>query len=309
VKTEEIRPEPGGIRAAAEGELPTGAFSDVGMKQLNERDWLAGIRRTVAERWKVNPQEVILSPTRSLAAFAYDAAAVRSQGKRPSRRYSIIVTDTLGRRQHLFRAVPAPRKEAPKDLRFMGEDRLLYEVVLPAPKPARGARAKVVKGKQGAPKQKKAARPARAPAPERLLVVQPLKLRARPVRCKGTRFATNATRDRLAFVAGKPGAETVWVEGVRVWPRKRGRADVPSDLAWSRDAPALAFLELRPDGVPRLVLIADVDNPTGDTTWDLPAAAAGSGQHVFWAGSDRLVVGRTMTRPLFSTTFSVERPP
>ncbi|MEA2699767.1 MAG: hypothetical protein QOI66_4038, partial [Myxococcales bacterium] len=65
----------------------------------------------------------------------------------------------------------------------------------------------------------------------------------------------------------------------------------------------LAFLESPTDGPAHLVLLAEFDNPTGDTTWDLPPAVSIEGARVFWAGSGRLVVGKTVTHPIFSASF------
>ena len=55
-----------------------------------------------------------------------------------------------------------------------------------------------------------------------------------------------------------------------------------------------------------LVLLAELDNPTGDTTWDLPLTASTDGTSVFWAGSGKLVVGKTQLRPVFSAAFTKE---
>ena len=97
------------------------------------------------------------------------------------------------------------------------------------------------------------------------------------------------------------------VDGAQVYPR-RGRAAVASAPAWSKDGRSLAFLEV-PAGRPaRLVMLAELDNATGDTTWDLPPAASTDGALVFWAGSDKLVVGRTQLRPVFSASFTKEAP-
>ncbi|HEX4403631.1 MAG TPA: hypothetical protein VH560_02305, partial [Polyangia bacterium] len=78
--------------------------------------------------------------------------------------------------------------------------------------------------------------------------------------------------------------------------------------AWSKDGHSLAFLEARVDRPARLVLLAELDNPTGDTTWDLPPTATTDGALVFWAGSSKLVVGKTQMRPVFSASFSKETP-
>ena len=93
--------------------------------------------------------------------------------------------------------------------------------------------------------------------------------RARPVRCQGFDFTFTHEHDRLAFVSGQTGATFVAVDGAQVYPR-RGRTVVASAPAWSKDGRRLAFLELPPDHAPRLVLVAAIDDPAGDVSWDLP---------------------------------------
>ena len=83
---------------------------------------------------------------------------------------------------------------------------------------------------------------------------------------------------------------------------------VASAPAWSKDGRSLAFIEARATEPARLVLVAELDNPTGDTTWELPPAANTDGALVFWAGSEKLVVGKTQMRPVFSASFTKERP-
>ena len=205
------------------------------------------------------------------------------------------MVDVLGQKRGQFRAVTARgSNEPPKDLRFLTDDRLIYEAVEANKRPSRPQRAR-----------KKPARPGSdsTAAPKRLFVIQPIARRARPIRCAGVRFAFTERHDRVAFVAGKPGAAFVAVNGVQVYPR-RGRSTIPSDLAWSRDGLALAFLETPPRKPARLVLLAATDNPREDVTWDLPPATSLEGARVFWARSGKLVVGKTSTTPLFTASFT-----
>ncbi len=277
--------------------------SEVETKHMSEKEWLVKTRQQIAGRWNIAGEELRFSPARTLVAFV-QAPSVRVQ-KRPAKHpqprvFTIVVVDVMGRRQHAFRPVrPRGQDEPPKDMQFLGEDRLVYEVVLPAPgpppPPRRGSKRKV-------------ATAAPAGAPERLFVIQPVRSRARPISCQAARFAFNARKDHLACVGGKPGAQGVFVDGARVYPRGRGQTVVASDPAWSKDQLALAFLEQRPAGGLRLVLIADPGNPTGDTNWDLPASAAGEGLQVFWPSAQKLVVGRSIAAPMFATTFAIDRP-
>jgi len=139
-----------------------------------------------------------------------------------------------------------------------------------------------------------------------LFVIQPLAPHARPIRCEGFNFTFAPQHDQLAFVGGQAGAGFVAVDGAQVYPR-RGRTIVASAPVWSKDGHSLAFLEQPVAHPARLVLVAALDNPTGDTTWDLPADAKIDGASVSWAGAGKLVVRRTTLHPIFSATFITER--
>jgi hypothetical protein len=318
-----------GAAPTAGGDIPAApepAWGGMEMKQLGEKEWLAGVREKVSQRLKVEPTELRFSPIKQLVAFVRmpEVVAEKRPPKHPvPRQYHIVVVDTEGRPRAAFRSVTVRGSdEPPKDLHFLSEDRLVYEVVMPPPPP------KPPRKSPPPPKPKARARaaPARGPAgkkpeppprpllekvewpPKRLFVIQPVVRGARPIRCEGVRFASTVKQDHLAFVAGKPEAAFVSVDGVQVYPRK-GRTIISSDPAWGKDGLSLAFLEVPPAGVGRLVLLAEFDNPTGDTLWDLPPSATLDGVRVFWAGPGKLVVGKTQMRPVFATSFVKETPP
>jgi hypothetical protein len=297
-------------------------FGDVGFKEVNEKDWLAGIREKIARQEKVPPADLRLSPGMLRAAYVRSppVATPRPGRKPPPRRHEIVVVDNQGRRVASFRPITAPKSdEPPKDLRFMSEERLVYEVVAPPPPPAppppkAAPKAKArpaARGKAKGPAPQSAARAATVTAPPgpppRTFVIQPITPRARPIKCVGVHFAFTKERDHLAFVAGKPEASFVAVDGAQVYPR-RGRAVIASAPSWSKDGHSLAFLETRAETPARLVLLAEIDNPTGDTTWDLPPTANTDGVLVHWAGTGKLVVGKTQMRPIFSASFTKETP-
>jgi len=294
---------------------PAEPFGDVGFKEVNEKDWLAALRGKIAQQEKVPPAELRVSPGLLRAAYVRSPpAAPTKSGRRPApRRHTIVVVDNQGRRLATFRAV-APRRgdEPPKDLRFLSEERLVYEVVEPpldALSPGKPARKPPTRP---APRAKKAKAPPAAPRvtrppwpPPRTFVIQPITPRARATRCVGIHFTFTREHDRLAFVSGSPDAGIVAVDGAQIYPR-RGRTVVASAPVWSRDGRSLAFLVAPADRPARLVLVAELDNATGDTTWDLPPTATPEGAAVFWAGSGKLVVGRTQMRPIFSASFTKE---
>lgn len=301
-------------------------FGDVGFKEVDQKAWLAGLREKIAQQEKVPPTELRVSPGLLRVAYVRSPTSAQANvkpGRRaPLRRHEVVVVDNQGRRVASFRAVAAKQgDEPPKDLRFLSEERLVYEVVeppppeaAPAPKgatrkaPPHAARGKKTKTAKLAPKAATpAAKPAPPPPPTRLFVIQPIAPRARPVKCAGIHFTFSREHDKLAYVAGKPEAAFLAVDGAQIYPR-RGRTVVASPPAWSKDNRSLALLE-SPAGKPaQLVLIAELDNATGDTTWELPPTANTDGAQVFWASTSKLVVGKTQMRPIFSAAFTKESP-
>jgi hypothetical protein len=282
-------------------------------KHLTEKQWVATVREQLSKQLKVAPDELRFSPDRQWVAMVRGPPPP-PEGKpvKHPRRWQIVVTDAAGKRALKFRPVVAKGSdEPPKDVHFLADNRLVYEVVDPPPAPPPTPRAG--KGKKGAHRPTKPPPrpvPVKAPPehPTRLFVIQPLTRRGRPLRCQGERFAFTGPQDHLAYVGGDPDAAFVSVDGAQVFPRK-GRALIAGEPAWSKDGHSLAFLELRPRAPARLVLLAEYDNPTGDTTWDLPPTAALDGARVFWAGSGKLVVGRSSMKPIFAATFFKEKPP
>jgi hypothetical protein len=302
-------------------------FGDVGFHEVNVKDWLAGLREKIAQQEKVAPTELVMSPGLLRAAYVRSppVATPTKPGRRvPPRRHELVVVDNQGRRLASFRPVAARvGDEPPKDLRFLSEERLVYEVVEPPPDPTSTVAApphpktKPRRRPPATPRLNRAAGEASSPAPAtkppppfpptRTFVIQPIAPRARPTKCVGVYFTFTREHDHLAFVTGTPEVGFVAVDAVQIYPR-RGRTAVASAPAWSKDGHSLAFLEMPAGRPPRLVLVAEVDNATGDTTWDLPPTTPIDGAGVFWAGAGRLVVGRTPTRPIFSSSFEKEAP-
>jgi hypothetical protein len=316
-------PSPPAAASVAPSAPRADPFGDVGMKEVNEKDWLAGVRRGIAQREGIAPADVRFSPGFLRAAFVRSSSvpAPARPGRRvPPRRHEIVVVDNQGRHVLSFRPI-APRigDEPPGDLQFLSEERLAYEVVSRSPPtatapPKRTALPKTksraaARSTRAGPKPVGARGPSAPPPPlppPRLFVIQPLAPGARPIRCQGLHFTFTREHDRLAFVGGPTGTAFVAVDGAQVYPR-RGRTIVASAPAWSKDGRSLAFLETPPAHPPRLVLVAALDNPTGDVTWDLPADAPIEGATVSWTGSGKLIVKKAATRPIFSASFVTER--
>jgi hypothetical protein len=173
-------------------------------------------------------------------------------------------------------------------LRFLGDDRLVYQVP-PAPVPAVHHR-------------KAHAHKPPATQPE-AYAIQRVAEGAAPVVCEGGRFVFSPSGDHLAFVAGDPGHESVGVDGTQVYPRS-GVTTVQGTPAWSRDGASLALIE--GGRKLQLVVLVEVDNPTGDNTWPLPPEAQDPSLHVYWAGVGNIVVGHELTKPVFATSFRRE---
>jgi hypothetical protein len=293
------------------------------MKEVSEKQWFADTREKLGQRLKTEPASLQFSPSKQLVAFVRDLTPPPGKKKKaPPRKFQIVVVDPEGARRATFTPVVARGSdEPPRELRFLDDQLLVYEVAPPPPAPPPPAG----KAKKPAPPKPAPSRhppvPAKvtahaAPArpvppkeegPERLFVVQPVGKRARAIRCQGYHFTFTAARDRLAHVGGKPESAFVAVNGKAVYPR-RGHTIIGSDVAWSKDGTSLAFVEWPAGAAPRLVLLAQFDNPTGDTTWDLPATAATDGIHVYWKGVGKLIVGKSPLHPLFATSFTKEKP-
>jgi hypothetical protein len=332
-------PTPGQqVGTAAPGPAAAGAPAkrdgqpNVEMTEVNERTWLANLRKKLGEKLGADPADFRLSPRKQLVAFvrsppphvlpaAASPAAGKKKSKRPPpppppRKHQIIVADLEGKVQATFRPlVVRGSDEPPKDLRFLTDTSLIYEVTKPPPAPVVAKSAPRSHPAHAAAKHKPAT-PVAAAAPivpvpplseQRLFVVQPIGKRPRPIRCEGWAFTWNPPKDHLAYVAGTVGRTFVAVDGARMYPRK-GQTIIASDPAWSKDGTSLAFLELRPAKPARLVLLAEFDNPTGDTIWELPANLTLEGSQVFWANHGKLVVGKSVLKPVFATPFTKEPP-
>jgi len=180
----------------------------------------------------------------------------------------------------------------PRDLTWLDDARLVYRAT-PPPPPGRG------KGKR---------RGARAGAlkgpPTEIYVIQPIRPAAHPIHCDGAAFTFAPAKNRLAHVVADRDGTYVAVDGQQVYPRQ-GRTRIVSAPSWSDDGMALAFLAVS-GKEPKLVLLAEYDNPTGDTSWPLPPATALAGLQVFWGGPGKLVVGESLGKPVFSTSFEAK---
>lgn len=214
------------------------------------------------------------------------AVAPRTGGK--SR---ILVFADNGDRLSDFAAVgDAP----PADFAFLGDGLLIYQGAAPLPVVAGKGKSKTRPPARQAKKGKPATRP--------VWVVQPATPAAPARICDAARAVFSKDRGHIAHVESQGGAEWVGVDGVQVWPRG-GRSSVQGAPAWSDDGHSLALVETPPGADPRLVVLVETDNPSGDTTWPLPPTARDPSLRVFWAGPGQVLVGESPTKPAFSASF------
>jgi hypothetical protein len=85
----------------------------------------------------------------------------------------------------------------------------------------------------------------------------------------------------------------VFVDGRRVHP-SHGSVYLIAPPLWRRDGRALAWLE-RNEGQVRLVVLPEVGATAAPLPWELPALP--SGDQLFWAGRNRIVVGPALLAP------------
>jgi hypothetical protein len=304
------------VAAAAAGEafartasVPADPAPEMQMREVRTKDWFRQVQEKLSIRYQVEIAQLRFSaPPPKLAAFVRGPAPPASKKGRPvrPRRHDIVVVDVEGQKRGQFRAITARGSdEPPKDLRFLRDDRLIYEAIEappPPPRPTRGRSKKKVKAKPPA-------RVAAAETPKRLFIIQPVNRRARPIRCEGVHFTFAPRNDRLAFVAGTPERAFVSIDGAQVYPRKkRDRTVIASEPVWSRDGYGLAFLET-PKGRPgRLVLLGNYETAHEDVSWDLPADADLDGARVIWSRPGKLVVGKPGGKPVFTASFARQNP-
>jgi hypothetical protein len=102
----------------------------------------------------------------------------------------------------------------------------------------------------------------------------------------------------VAFVTGAGDKQALVVDGRNVWPR-RGLTKMQGAPVWSPDGHGLAFVEDGNFG-PRLVVLVEYPDASGDLTWPIPREAVAPGLHVFWAGDNKVVIGESALRPRFA---------
>jgi len=120
---------------------------------------------------------------------------------------------------------------------------------------------------------------------------------------RGRQFSWSAGKRRLAYVNGPPPRQRVVVDGVPVWPRGGASTTIHGQVTWSPAGEGLALIESNQKGDGKLVVLLELDNPTGDLTWRLPAEAMAPGLHLYWAGESQVVIGETNLAPKFAANW------
>ena len=114
----------------------------------------------------------------------------------------------------------------------------------------------------------------------------------------GAGFVWGPERRHVAFIAGAGDKQSLVVDGRTVWPR-RGTTRMHEAPVWSPDGHGLALVDQGTAG-PRLVVLVEYDDSSGDLTWTVPKDAVAPGLRVFWAGDSKVVIGETALRPRFA---------
>ncbi|MGZ3428916.1 MAG: hypothetical protein ACXVCV_19825 [Polyangia bacterium] len=114
----------------------------------------------------------------------------------------------------------------------------------------------------------------------------------------GSAFTWDAAKRHVAFLVGKPGQQSLVVDGKNVWPRN-GMTRLHGDPVWSSDGHGLAIVD-EGTGSPRLVVMVEFDDPQGDLTWPVPRDALAPGLRVFWATDSKVVIGESALKPKFA---------
>jgi hypothetical protein len=102
----------------------------------------------------------------------------------------------------------------------------------------------------------------------------------------------------LAFVTGAQTQQALVIDGRNVWPR-RGTTRMHGSPVWSPDGHGIALVEDGPFG-PRLVVLVEYPDASGDLTWPVPRDALAAGLRVFWAGDNKVVIGDSALHPRFA---------
>lgn len=241
----------------------------------------------VATKLGVEKAALVWSAGKKSFAVVLPANAKRAKARRPPPTI-IAVYSAKGEPSGEFRALGVG---AISELRFLGEDRLFYRLPV---KPSAAHKAR-----------RRPSRSASALPPPLRYALQPIKPEAAPIACTGWRFVFSPAGDHVAHVGGDDQHQRVFVDGVAVYPR-RGATTLQGDPAWAADSLGLAAIET--GARHRLVVLVEFDNPTGDNTWPLPPEASDPALRVFWAGSGKLVVGPSLTKPVFAASFHRDAP-
>ena len=243
----------------------------------------------------VEKTEIVWSPAKkSFAVIVPPKAAAGVPTRRRSKKRlspaSIAVYAPTGARLGTYRVSSAGPVQ---DLRYLGEDRLFY--FLPPVLPARASGRRGRRGRRGLS----------LPPPLRY-AIQPMQPGAPPIACTGRQFVFSPAGDHVAYLTGDAKRQRLFADGQAVYPRQ-GWTAIQGEAAWSQDGASLALIES--GARHRLVVLVEYDNPTGDNSWPLPPEADDPSLHVYWAGLGKLVVGPSLTKPLFAASFHRDPPP
>ncbi len=138
------KPKPPDAGASADAAPVRPAFDPnkgLDTTHLTEKAWLQAVKDKLSAKLKLEPDALRFSAAKQWAAFVRSPPPEpppkqppRRPRKPKPRRHEIFVVDMEGRPHARFKPITARGSdEPPKDLRFLSEDKLVYEVVSPPP--------------------------------------------------------------------------------------------------------------------------------------------------------------------------------
>jgi hypothetical protein len=119
----------------------------------------------------------------------------------------------------------------------------------------------------------------------------------------GSAFSWDASHAHVAYL-NEDGA--LAVDAKTIYPRTPAPGTkLRGPIAWGPDNKGLAFVELGKQ--PRLVVVLEPEDESGDLTWPIPKEAVAPSLKVFWAAGNKVVIGEDPMQPKFAADWVRER--
>jgi hypothetical protein len=120
----------------------------------------------------------------------------------------------------------------------------------------------------------------------------------------GNSFSWDPAKKKVAYLSRE--GRAVAVGDKEIYPRTRTpRARYRGPIAWSADGRGLAFIELGEQ--PKLVVLVELEDESGDLSWPIPPEATGPSMKVFWAAPNKVVIGDDPLNPKFAAPWERDK--